>query len=89
MPAQMAPTEEEAKSLAAWLSKPGHSAAQLSGPERFLAVMAALPRMRAKCAALLFRAHFPGLVADVHAALGCLLAACKQVGIQKAYKVTF
>jgi hypothetical protein len=79
----MAPTEEEAKTMAAWLSKPGHSIAQLSGPERFLAVMAAVPRTRAKCVALLFRAQLPGLVSDVMAALGCLLTACKQASLRR------
>ncbi|CAL8470256.1 g9798 [Coccomyxa elongata] len=76
---QMVPTEEEAKSFSGWLSKAGHSVEQLSAPERFLAVMGAVPRIRAKCAALLFRAQLPGLLADVHAALQCLLTACAQV----------
>lgn len=76
---QMVPTEEEAKSFSGWLSKPGHGVEQLSAPERFLAVMGAVPRIRAKCAALLFRAQLPGLLADVHAALERLLAACMQV----------
>lgn len=78
-PLQMAPTEEEGKCLTAWLGKPGQQLAHLSAPERFLAVMAGAPRIRAKCAVALFRAQLPGLVADVMAALNCLLAACQQV----------
>ncbi|BDA44286.1 probable formin-like protein 6 at N-terminal half [Coccomyxa sp. Obi] len=84
----MVPTEEEAKSFSGWLSMPGHSVEQLSAPERFLAVMGAVPRIRAKCGALLFRAQLPGLLADVHAALECLLAACAQVrGSQRLRRV--
>lgn len=83
------PTEEEAKSFSGWLSKAGHSMEQLSAPERFLAVMGAVPRIRAKCAALLFRAQLPGLLADVHAALQCLLTACAQVPVSPPQRAAF
>lgn len=86
---QMVPTEEEAKSFSGWLSKAGHSMEQLSAPERFLAVMGAVPRIRAKCAALLFRAQLPGLLADVHAALQCLLTACAQVPVSPPQRAAF
>jgi hypothetical protein len=76
---QMAPTAEEAKKLAAWLEQPGRSTADLCDPERFLAAMARVPRMRAKCGVLLFRAQFSALLVDVRSALDCVHAACSQV----------
>jgi hypothetical protein len=75
----MAPTQEEAKKLAAWLAAPANDLAALSPPERFLAVMAEAPRMGAKSGVLLFCAQLPSLLEDVRLALSSLHAACAQV----------
>lgn len=79
----MAPTEEESKKVLAWVAHPGRTAAELSAPERFLAVMAPVPRMRAKCAQMLFRAQFRGLLDDVRSALSSVHAACTAVSTSR------
>ncbi|KAK9808786.1 hypothetical protein WJX72_003664 [[Myrmecia] bisecta] len=76
---QIAPTDDEAKSLQKWLAAPGNRFSELSSPEQFLSVMATLPRLRAKVAALIFRRQYEGLMRDASGALACLNTACEQV----------
>ena len=78
---QMAPSQEEVKKLSAWLAAPGNALAGLSPPERFLAVMAEVPRLGAKSGVLLFCAQLPGLLDDARLALASLHLACVQVSM--------
>ncbi len=58
----------------------------LAPPERVLALLASVPRLRQKLQALLFQRQFGGLVADASVALRFAQAACTQVSRDRVLK---
>ena len=86
-----APTEEETRAFAKAFPKekdvsPGGEEASLSDPERFLCLMARVPRVREKLAAASFAAEFDETVAGVTAALDAVRVACDEVRRSKQLK---
>ena len=76
----MAPTEDETKSLGQWLSLGGSTSfAELAPPEKFLAAMGTVLRMREKTKVLLFARQFPGQAEEARQALHAISSACQQV----------
>lgn len=72
---QIAPTDEEISAMRAF----DGTYEDLAPPERVLALLASVPRLRQKLQVLLFQRQFGGLVADASVALRFAQAACTQV----------
>jgi len=87
-----APTEEETRAFAKAFPKEkdvsnvAEAEASLSDPERFLCLMARVPRVREKLAAASFAAEFDETVAGVTAALDAVRVACDEVRRSKQLK---
>ena len=87
-----APTEEETRAFAKAFptekdcSNVAEAEASLSDPERFLCLMARVPRVREKLAAASFAAEFDETVAGVTAALDAVRVACDEVRRSKQLK---
>ena len=87
-----APTEEETRAFAKAFPEEKEkdvsplAEASLSDPERFLCLMARVPRVREKLAAASFAAEFDETVAGVTAALDAVRVACDEVRRSKQLK---
>ena len=87
-----APTEEETRAFAKAFPKEkdvsnvAEAEASLSDPERFLCLMARVPRVREKLAAASFADEFDETVAGVTAALDAVRVACDEVRRSKQLK---
>jgi formin 2 len=87
-----APTEEETRAFAKAfpkekdVSKVAEAEASLSDPERFLCLMARVPRVREKLLSASFAAEFDETVAGVTAALDAVRVACDEVRRSKQLK---
>lgn len=72
---QIAPMDEEISAMRAF----DGTFEDLAPPEKVLALLASIPRLRQKLQALLFQRQCGGLVADATSALRCAQDACTQV----------
>ena len=87
-----APTEEETRAFAKAFPKEkdvsnvAEAEASLSDPERFLCLMARVPRVREKLLSASFAAEFDETVAGVTAALDAVRVACDEVRRSKQLK---
>ena len=67
------------KALDKWLAQPGNMINSLSRPERFLAGLCKLPRLKQKLLTLQFRCQFAEVLRDALAILQHVQDACAQV----------
>jgi len=82
---QLIPTDEELKIMSNLSEDP----AKLSEPERFLAMLSGIPRLRSKVQAMIFIKQFDSWVQEFQEGVDAILRACEQVQISQEIQTLF